>query len=263
MPRYSAPLRHPVAAAIVCAAGQFALVVLILLTGKQMLSDASFQAVKLTAFASTLLLPVALVHVLRMWRSVGLDPEGLKPTGTIALCLVPAMLFLMCGLHLPAGTSLGNDLAIQLMNAFGEELLFRGVIFLFLIRLGPVRSIVVNGLLFGAMHLLHGFMDGDWQAALIQSAVSTVAGTLFTAIRYRTGSLWPPIVVHMLLNLAIMYSNVEPMAGASALFLIERLADAVEFGITLYLAAKILEAPGQRSTMVDQAIAIREQHQSV
>ena len=75
------------------------------------------------------------------------------------------------------------------------------------------RAIAFNALLFGSMHLIHGYMDGDWGAALHQAFFTVMGGALFAAVRYSTGSLWLVILLHAGLNLCIIYSNIGVAVG--------------------------------------------------
>jgi membrane protease YdiL (CAAX protease family) len=226
-------LRYPVRSAVLCAGFQFALTVLILKLGFATVPPEAYGKVKLIAFASTVLLPLLLTHVFGMWSEVGFNK--IRPTGFYIACLLPVLMFASMGLHLPAQGAIGTDLLIQSLNAFGEELLFRGVIFVILLRLPLWKAIAVNGLLFGSMHLIHGFMDGNWIHALGWALMSSCAGMMFAALRERTGSLWLLIVLHMILNLASMYSNIEFAAGKDMLTLVQWATKVVEVLLALYV----------------------------
>jgi membrane protease YdiL (CAAX protease family) len=213
--------RYPVAAAVAFALLQFAVTVIILLAGRALLPPEQFGKVKLAAFASTLLIPLILAQSLGLWRDLGLQRLGLTPFFFVSLLVcVP---FLLLGLRIPDGESIGGIVGIQAINAFAEELLFRGIIFALLLRLPLVRALLINAMLFGAMHLIHGIMDGDWGAAGHQALMTTLGGLIFVAVRAETNSLWPPILLHMLLNLSVIFSDGEAARGAGTL----DIADAV------------------------------------
>ena len=55
---------------------------------------------------------------------------------------------------------------------------------------------------FGSIHSLNVFVTGDLKSALVQSAAAFLSGLMFIALRLRTGSLWPPIIVHALWDFA-------------------------------------------------------------
>ncbi|GAB3467084.1 hypothetical protein GCM10027321_34120 [Massilia terrae] len=224
--------QYPILSATLIAVLQFGITFLILAAGKQFAPPQAFGKIKLLAFASTVLLPILMVQALGIWREIGLGAGKASPF--FLACLLPVAMFASMGVRLPAG-GVSGDLLIQLFNAFGEELLFRGVIFVILLRLPLAQAIVINGLLFGSMHLMHGYMDGNWPAAFKWALMSAMAGMMFTAARYRVASLWWLVGLHMVLNLASMYSNVEPVAGAQVNQLVQYATKAVEVVLAVYV----------------------------
>ncbi len=227
--------RRPIAAAASCAAAQFLLTIGILLAGRAWASPETFGHIKLIAFASTVVFPLLLVQAFGLWRQVGFDLEKVRPAPVFLVSLLSAALFLAMGVRPQEHGSFGAELIMQFVNAFGEELLFRGVIFALLLTLPLWQGIALSGVLFGSMHLIHGVMDGNWSAALWQAAVTSMAGMMFAAVRYRTGSLWLAILLHMTLNLCMIYSNVEAGAGPAALLVVERLANVFELALAAYV----------------------------
>ena len=236
--------RRPVAAAIVCALLQFAVTLFILLAGKALFPPDQFGKVKLVAFASTLLLPVLLAQILGLWRDLGL--QRLRLTPFFFASLLVCVPFLLLGLRVPPDTSIAGAVSIQAINALAEELLFRGVIFALLIRLPLARALLINAVLFGAMHLLHGIMDGNWAAAGHQALVTIMGGLAFAAVRAETGSLWPPILLHMLLNLSVIFSNGEAARAAGTLTIADTASRTMQVALFLWLLWKV-RASGRRS----------------
>ena len=230
---------HPVLAAVACAALQFGLTILILKAGKLLAPPEAFGKVKLLAFASTVLLPLLLTQAFGMWREIGFGKA--RPDGFFIACLLPVLMFAALGLHLPE-QGVAGDLLIQSFNAFGEELLFRGVIFVILMRLPLWQAIVLNGVLFGSMHLIHGYMDGNWNHALVWALMSTCAGMMFAAARASTGSLWLVVFLHMILNLASMYSNIGNVAGEDVLKLVQYATKVVEVLLGGYVMATAMRS---------------------
>lgn len=201
--------------AVGLAAFQFALALGLLWAGKAWLAPAAFGKVKLAVFASTVLVPLAAVQLLGLWRASGIT--RFRPTPFFILSFLCCVPLLMLGLRIPDGTSIGGAVGMQAINAFGEELLFRGAIFALLASLPIGRALLINALLFGAMHLLHGVMDGDWLAAIEQAGLTAIGGAIFFAIRAETGSLWAAILLHMVLNLSVIFSNGEAARAAGTL----------------------------------------------
>jgi membrane protease YdiL (CAAX protease family) len=235
---HPSPLSHdtesPVPFAIACALGQFLLTVAILKFGFSLAAPEAYGNVKLIAFASTIVYPLVLAHAFGLWKRLALGLDRIRPEPVFLASLATAALFLPWGLRSAGGGQLLSDFTIQFFNAFGEELLFRGVIFALLLSLPMWRGIVLNGLLFGAMHLIHGFMDTDWKTACWKMLVTSVAGMMFTAVRYRTGSLWLCVILHMALNLCKIYSKVQG-ASESTVFIVERTANVIELALAAWV----------------------------
>ncbi len=226
-------VRYPVAAAIGGAGLQFVLTVLVLKAGADFAPPEAFGKVKLVAFASTILLPILLVQLLGMWKDVGLELDRIRPAPLFLVSLLVCVAFLSMGVE--TGPGFPGEASMQFANAFGEELLFRGVIFALLLHLPAWRAIVLNGVLFGSMHLIHGVMDGSWTHAITLMAVTTMSGMMFAAVRMRTGSLWLVILLHMLLNLSILHSSAEAAEGTAAM-VIERTANLFEVALAAWVA---------------------------
>jgi uncharacterized protein len=73
-----------------------------------------------------------------------------------------------------------------------EELLFRGVIFRWLLeKLGFVLAALLSGALFGALHF-GGGSDHIW--------VTSAYGVVFAWLYFRTGSIWAPVFAHRTTN---------------------------------------------------------------
>jgi membrane protease YdiL (CAAX protease family) len=140
------------------------------------------------------------------WRDIGLDK--LAPARSLLLTWLP-MLYIVLGLGLAVAFGLPPAAVLLwvLFNTFlvglSEELMFRGVLlqaFRNTVSIWP--AVWLTTLAFGAIHTLNVFLTGDLRAASIQSAAAALSGLLFIALRLRTGSLWPPIVVHGLWDFA-------------------------------------------------------------
>ena len=238
---------NPVPFAIACAVGQFLLTILILKFGFSLAPPEAHGKVKLVAFASTIIYPLVLAQSFGLWQRLALGLNRIRLEPVFLASLSTAVLFLPWGLRSAGAGKLFSDFSIQLFNAFGEELLFRGVIFALLLSLPVWRAIVLNGLLFGAMHLIHGFMGADWRTAAGQMLVTSVCGMMFTAVRYRSGSLWLCVLLHMVLNLCMMYSKVQDAAGSTA-FIVERAANLIELALAAWVVLAARRAPAVRVT---------------
>lgn len=79
---------------------------------------------------------------------------------------------------------------LGVVTPIGEEFLFRGVLTSALLRFGAVAAVVGGALIFAAFH---GF-NMIFPAAVV---AGLAAGEVFR----RSGSIWPAVVVHMVVNL--------------------------------------------------------------
>ncbi len=140
---------------------------------------------------------------------------------SLLLAWLPA-LYIAAGLGLaahaglPAPATTGWILFNTLLVGFSEELMFRGVLLRALRHALPVWPAVwLTSLAFGAIHSLNVFITGDLRAALLQSTAAFLSGLIFIALRLRTGSLWPGIVVHGLWDFATFLLVANAAAGAA------------------------------------------------
>ncbi|MCA9135976.1 MAG: CPBP family intramembrane metalloprotease [Planctomycetales bacterium] len=131
----------------------------------------------------------------------GLDVDRIEKTRQTvkALRLAPAWLLVGC---------------LALAPAVIEELCFRGFLFTALRKvLSPGRVIVTTAVIFGLFHVVTGNM------LLIERFVpTTLLGLILGWIAYRTGSVWPGVLMHFthnaLLNLATKYQDKLDFLGA-------------------------------------------------
>jgi membrane protease YdiL (CAAX protease family) len=140
------------------------------------------------------------------WRDVGLDrwaeAEGWR-LAWLPMVYVVGGLAVATFLGLPPATILLLILLNTLLVGFSEELMFRGVLLQAFRHATSIwLAVFLTSVVFGAVHSLNVFVTGDLRAALIQSSAAFLSGLVFIALRLRTGSLWPPIIVHALWDFA-------------------------------------------------------------
>lgn len=150
------------------------------------------------------------------------DPAWHAPPAGVALRLLAFPLLLVCAI-LALGQLTGFPPSSQvvwiLINtalvALSEEWMFRGLLHGSLIRrFSPWETLWLSSAIFGLIHALNGLITGHFAAAGVQALAAVLTGTLMSALRQRSHSLWPPILVHMLWDaslLLVMPQNpVEP-----------------------------------------------------
>lgn len=93
-------------------------------------------------------------------------------------------------------------LFLAVLTPIGEEFLFRGVVTTALLRYGPIIAVGGGALIFA---LFHG-INAVFPAALV---TGVVAGEIFR----RSGSIWPAVVVHSVVNLPTVPTMVAAGIG--------------------------------------------------
>lgn len=85
-------------------------------------------------------------------------------------------------------------MAVVVFGPFFEEVLFRGFLFegLRQSRIGIAGAIILTSLVWAGFHLQYG---------LFEIASIFVLGVIFGIVRYKTGSLWAPMIMHVFNNL--------------------------------------------------------------
>jgi uncharacterized protein len=174
-------------------------------TGRGQLTDAVTRGLGWPFLLAALLLIAVILA--QHWRDVGLNT---LPSGRSLLLAWLPMGYIVVGLGFAVASGLppAGVLLWILLNTFlvglSEELMFRGVLLQAFRRTVSIwPAVALTTLVFGAIHSLNVFMTGDLRAALIQSVAAALSGMLFIALRLRTGSLWPCIVVHGLWDFAV------------------------------------------------------------
>lgn len=98
-------------------------------------------------------------------------------------------------------------LANTLLAGFSEEVACRGVLFSGLRHWMSIwPAMLLSTLLFGAAHILNGIATGSFLLAGIQAVAAFMTGMAFMAIRVRTGSLYPGIILHALWDFTLLLS---------------------------------------------------------
>ena len=156
--------------------------------------------------AALFALLVALVSTER--RDAGLRAP--KPWKSLWLVWPPLLYSLLMLLVAWAGGWPGpRTLLIVACNttlvALSEELMFRSILLQSLLdRFAIWPAVLMSSTLFGMAHTLNGLTTGDVDGALWQSAAAFLQGIGYAAIRLRTRSVWPMMVVHGLWDFALV-----------------------------------------------------------
>lgn len=92
------------------------------------------------------------------------------------------------------------------LTGFMEEGLMRGIVLRVLKPLGTTRSVVISSLLFGLIHI-GNLLYRNPAIVFAQMLGAFVHGIGLSAIRLRTNTIWFPVILHALHDLALKYTN--------------------------------------------------------
>jgi membrane protease YdiL (CAAX protease family) len=142
------------------------------------------------------------------WRRVGLTlaqkPGSLR--SAIPVALIYCGFFLAIALAFPSDGATGEDVAFQLtMPGLEEEPFYRGILLLAFDQAfrGRIRLLgvdwgwgaVLSCLAFGLAHAF-GYSDGAYSLDPITMALTALPSFIAVWLRYRTGSLLLPVLLH-------------------------------------------------------------------
>ena len=101
----------------------------------------------------------------------------------------------------------------MLLVGYVEEVLFRGFLFRALLKKdGPKPAILISAITFGIGHIVN-LLAGQASLKTAAQVVFAIAwGMIFTVAFYKSGSLWPCIVAHGLVNAFSKLNGENPIA---------------------------------------------------
>lgn len=166
----------------------------------------------------SILLALSLLSYLRWWREAGFKRSRRRGWYTLITPLAACALALSGGVDLPSAGLLISQLIVILLAVFGEEVVFRGLLWGALSPTGPLRTALVTSFLSGTLQLGRTLTGGPWPEAVYVTVLAFCGGFTWTAIRWRTGSIWPGLLVHSTLVFLTGVALLGP--GTYPLFLI-------------------------------------------
>lgn len=95
-----------------------------------------------------------------------------------------------------------------LFVGISEEMMFRGIFMSsFTNKFGYWPAVIWTSLIFGGIHVLNGFITGDFAMATLQAFMATCSGLLFLGIRVRTLSIITAIILHWIWDFTVFISG--------------------------------------------------------
>jgi membrane protease YdiL (CAAX protease family) len=153
------------------------------------------------------------------WKDLGFTrPDWM---GAIRLMWLPGLfvVWMLAGAFLgkmPAAPVIGWIFVNTMFVGISEELAYRGILLKpFRERFSVMTAALLTSVIFGMSHALNGFVTGDFGPAMVQAVAASMSGFLFTALRLRTGSLLPVILLHGLWDFSVFLLGLS-VAGSGA-----------------------------------------------
>lgn len=131
------------------------------------------------------------------WREAGFNrPSRWRNLRLLWFPLLVVALALSSGAFVPGPASLASAFLTVLIATLGEEIIFRGLLWRALAPPGPVRAMILTSVLSGLLILGRTATDGPWPEAVRLTALTICSGFTYGALRWRTTSIWPVIMIH-------------------------------------------------------------------
>jgi len=143
-----------------------------------------------------------LLTYLAWWRAAGFTrPVSVRALLAYAPWLILPLLMLADSPGQPVAiTRVAGFAVFCLLVGFAEEGLLRGVVLRALMPGGVMRAVLISSALFGAAHLTNMFQGRDVFSTVVQAIYATFIGIGFAGPRIFTGTIWPAVVLHGLID---------------------------------------------------------------
>lgn len=159
-----------------------------------------------------------------------LDYYGIKKVENAKNYLYFIPLFIIGTVNLWGGINIDKPLKnilfyiLTMVNVgFIEEIIFRGFLFKMMAKDNVKSAIIVSSITFGIGHIVNLLNGADFIPTIIQICYAISLGYLFVTIFYKSNSLIPCIITHILINsLAIfnVHNNVSVYIAPIVLIII-------------------------------------------
>ena len=142
-----------------------------------------------------------------LWREAGFNRPITKNLKLLWFPIFVGVLALSGGAFMSGLDALTSTFLVVLVAVFAEELVFRGLLWRAFTPRGPVEAMILTSLLAGALALGRAATDGPWPEAVRITVLAACGGFTYAALRWRTASLLPVIVVHAAFAFALDIST--------------------------------------------------------
>lgn len=203
--------------------------------------DSIFMTVWMVALTLSVVLLTIRLHA---GQKLGLGPVrfGRRQLYLLALLPIPAV-NLLAGLHASAPvSSLLCESVSMILVGFLEEVIMRGYLFEALRKDSLKEAVLITSLTFGIGHIVNLFTGQTTLSTLLQVGYALAIGLVFALVLVKTGSLWPCIFIHSLMDLLTVFA--EQISSQQAA-LVSLLLMVYCLGLAWYLWKKV---PGSVQT---------------
>ncbi|MGH6940826.1 CPBP family intramembrane glutamic endopeptidase, partial [Hypericibacter sp.] len=138
----------------------------------------------------------------------GIVSDWLDPTGQLQQDMAEGFF----PMHQSLGWAIAVAIVIGPVTAFGEEILFRGLLYRwFRERLGIALAALFSAAIFAAVHFY--FLEVPGLSGQVMTLEILVFGLIAAGLYQGSGSLWPPMLFHALSNGTVVFLAYAPPPG--------------------------------------------------
>ncbi len=145
---------------------------------------------------------IFLLTYLRWWKEAGFKLPTIQRNllALLPLLILPLLVVISSGIKAASANLVIWFAIYTFIVGFVEEGLLRGVVLRALLPIGVMRAVVLSSLFFGLGHLLNILQGASPSATIVQIIYSILLGFGFAGARLYSGSIWPAIVIHFLID---------------------------------------------------------------
>jgi membrane protease YdiL (CAAX protease family) len=155
-------------------------------------------------WALAIVLGVVLLAWTGWWADAGFTrPSRWRNMRLLAFPLLICALTLSGGVFTSGPAALTSTFLAVLVATLGEEIIFRSLLWRALVHKGPVLAVILTSLLAGLLILGRTATDSPWPEAVRLAALTFCGGFTYGALRWRTTSIWPVVLVHAAFAFAV------------------------------------------------------------
>ena len=155
-------------------------------------------------WALAIVLGLVLLARIGWWDDAGFTrPSRWRNMRLLAFPLLVCALTFSGGVFTSGPATLVSTFLAVLVATLGEEIIFRGLLWRALVHKGPVLTVILTSLLAGLLVLGRTATDGPWPEAVRLAGLTFCGGFTYGALRWRTTSIWPGVLIHTAFAFAV------------------------------------------------------------